>query len=363
MAVGSDRTRKHKITIDNTKVIGSGSHTDIPVLITLDMLDDEVVDAGSNTAQNGGGDIQFSSDASGTNQLDLDVVSFVTNATPSSRECEMWVKVTSVSTSGDTDIYIWYNTPSASTQPAVTAPFGRNAAWSLAEVAVLMEDATPVDHAGNHTLSLAGSLTNIAGPFGRANSFAGDDRLSNTDAALRDILTTHDTTVSLITRKSAYVSQAPAISWDGTDDFIIYPFNDLPVPASSIRVFWRDVGGNQVLDATADKSNTWVHGSFTTRASNDHEYYENGTSFKTMSNTGSAGPFTTVFIGGWQATLEDFDGDIAQVVVWKTARTTGWITTEFNNRNAPATFATAGTPEEVGGVTTRRYSFSLTGVG
>ena len=112
--------RTHPITIDNTKVIGSGSHTSFPVLITLDDLDSEVTDAGSNSALNGGGDIRFTSDEAGATWLNLDVVEFVTNATPSSQRCEMWVKVPSISTSADTTIYIWYNKTGES-QPAVLA--------------------------------------------------------------------------------------------------------------------------------------------------------------------------------------------------------------------------------------------------
>ena len=106
MAFPTGWGRKQKITIDNTKVSGSSALTNFPALITLDHLDAEVVDAGSNSALNGGGDVRFSSDAAGTTQLPCEVVSFVTNATAGSRKCQVWVKIPSVSYNADTDIYI-----------------------------------------------------------------------------------------------------------------------------------------------------------------------------------------------------------------------------------------------------------------
>ncbi len=69
--------RKQKITIQSTQVVGSGSHSDLPVLVTLDHLDTEVVDAGSNSALNGGGDIRFSTDSAGSTQLACEIVDFV----------------------------------------------------------------------------------------------------------------------------------------------------------------------------------------------------------------------------------------------------------------------------------------------
>ncbi len=129
MAFPSAWAQKQTITIDNTKVSGTGSHTNVQVLITLDHLDSTVVDAGANSALNGGGDIRFSSDSAGVTQLACEVVEFVTNATPASRACEIWVKVPSVSTSIDTVIYIWYK-KAAEVQPAVTTTYGRNAVWT-----------------------------------------------------------------------------------------------------------------------------------------------------------------------------------------------------------------------------------------
>ncbi|MEZ5759198.1 MAG: hypothetical protein R3D86_13340 [Emcibacteraceae bacterium] len=105
MAFPTGWGRKQKITIQSSKVAGSGSHSNFPVLITLDMLDAEIVDADSNSALNGGGDIRFSTDSAGSTQIACEVVEFVTNASSGSRRCEIWVKVPSLSTSANTDIF------------------------------------------------------------------------------------------------------------------------------------------------------------------------------------------------------------------------------------------------------------------
>tara|TARA_R110002096_G_scaffold416576_2_gene619334 strand:+ start:157158 stop:157517 length:360 start_codon:yes stop_codon:yes gene_type:complete len=107
MAFPTGWGRKQKITIQSSQVSGIGSHVDFPLLVTLDHLNSEIVDTGSNSALNGGGDIRFSSDSAGTVQLACEIVSFVTNASEPNRKCEIWVKVSSVSTSVNTDIFKW----------------------------------------------------------------------------------------------------------------------------------------------------------------------------------------------------------------------------------------------------------------
>jgi hypothetical protein len=315
----------------------TGSHTDFPVVLKTSDFPAAAIDGGASSLLNGGGDLRAYTSSAKTTQLPLDVVLFVTGGTP---DIEVWVKVPTAATSNT--IFLEADAVETS-QPAVTNAFGRNAVWSEAEVAVLMEDATPVDHTGNHTLSLAGTLTEIAGPFGSALSFGTSSRISNSDAVLRDILTTYDTTINVTSRRAAYVSNVGGLSWDGVDDFIIYPYDGF---ADSVRVFWRDLGGNMMSATTVDNTNQWVRHAFTTRASNDHEHYEYGASVDTSTNTGTAGAFTAFYIGGFGAVAQDFNGDISQVIVWATARTSNWVATQDDNEEAASAWGTVGTWSE-----------------
>ncbi len=120
--------RKQAITINSNLVKGSTDLIDFPVLITLEHLNEEVVDGGANSALNGGGDIRFSSDAAGDNQLAIEVVKFVTSATSANRKCQIWVKIPSLSTTTDTTIYIWYN-KTGEVQPPANDPYGSQAVW------------------------------------------------------------------------------------------------------------------------------------------------------------------------------------------------------------------------------------------
>ena len=289
----------------------TGSHTDFPVLLKAADFPSAAIDGTTNALNNGGGNlVAYTSDAKSA-QLAVHVVSFVSSGSPSA---EVRIKIGTADV-GET-IYIEADNVQTS-QPAATCTYGSEAIWTGAEVAVLMEDSTPIDHTGNHTLSSAGTLTNISGPFGQANSFAGNDRLSNSDSSLKDILSTYDTTISLISRDTAYRSDVAALSFDGTDDFIIYPFDSKN--GDGPRVFWRDIGGS-IIDPNGEAlANTWVHTSFTTRASDDHECYTNGVSVDTSTYSGTAGPFTTFYIGGFCLSSQDFDSHIAQVIVWQTA--------------------------------------------
>ena len=141
MAFPTGWNRKAPLVIQNGQVSGSGSHTNFPVLLTEDNFPSEIFDAdGSNPAQNGGGDLRFSSDSAGTTQLPVEVVSFVTDNDPANGTAEIWVKVASVSTSADTTIYVWYNTAGTESQPAVTDTYGRNAVWSDYQAVYHLDD-------------------------------------------------------------------------------------------------------------------------------------------------------------------------------------------------------------------------------
>jgi len=318
----------------------TGTHTDFVIVLKTADFPAAAIDGGASSISNGGGNLRIYTDASKTTQLPVDVVRFVAGGTP---DAEVHSKTPTAATSGT--VFVEADSV-ATTQPAVTDTYGRNAVWSGAELCLLMESATPVDRTGNNTIAVAGSPTSIAGAFGTALSFAGDDRLSSTDATLRDILTTYDTTVSIVCRRTGYGSNLAAYSWDGSDDFVAYPY-DATTPFRT-RVYWRDIANIQA-NTGVDYSSIWLRQTFTTRASNEHEMYANGESLSTNTSTGAAGPFTAFYVGGFGASSQDFNGDIAQVIVWKTARADSWEATESANQSAPSSWGTVGTWSDSGG--------------
>lgn len=99
---------RKKITVDNTKV--SAALTDFPVLISLSSDTDLASDA-----QNDGDDILFTA-SDGVAKLSHEIESF--NGT--SGQLVAWVKIPSLSSSTDTDIYMYYGHAGAGNQQNAT---------------------------------------------------------------------------------------------------------------------------------------------------------------------------------------------------------------------------------------------------
>lgn len=117
------------------------------LLVNKDMLPVSVIDAGSASAQNGGGDIRFTNDSAGTQRLPIEVVDFFPDSVSGNRRCEIWVNMSGFEPSTGTDkvIYGWCKGPNTMQQPGPSMPFGAEAVWST-------QDYRAVQHGNNsHT--------------------------------------------------------------------------------------------------------------------------------------------------------------------------------------------------------------------
>jgi len=130
MAFPTGFTQRAKITVDHTKV--TGTPTGFILTVTKDMLATTMIDAGAVSAQEGGGDIHFTADEAGTQELPREVVDFHPDATSGNRRCEIFVNTTGYepSSSVDTVYYVWWKGPTIMQQPAPCNPFGAEAVWS-----------------------------------------------------------------------------------------------------------------------------------------------------------------------------------------------------------------------------------------
>ncbi len=138
---GSEWGRKCRLLIQAGQV--AADLTNFPVLITEVNLPSEMVDAGNtHHAENGGGDIMFSSDDAGANQLACQIVTFTTIANPASAKVQIWVNVPFVSSSSNTPIWVWYNSP-GKTQPAPSDMFGSESVWDTNYVVIQHMDEDP----------------------------------------------------------------------------------------------------------------------------------------------------------------------------------------------------------------------------
>jgi hypothetical protein len=160
-----------KITIDNTKVEGTASHADFPVLISHTDPNMRSTTNGGYVENVNGYDIIFTN-SSGT-QIDHRLVSY--NA--STGAIEAWVEVPSLSTAADTDIYIYFGKEGVASDPSTAGTFAGNykAVWPLDE----NPSGTVSDYTSNsNTMSSSGSMTSgdeVSAMVGNGLDFDGTD--------------------------------------------------------------------------------------------------------------------------------------------------------------------------------------------
>lgn len=348
MAFPSGWGRKHAITIDNTKVSGSGSHTNFPVAIGLDHLNTEVVDAGSNSAQNGGADIRFTSDAEGTTQLPLHVVSFVTDATAGNRKCLIFVLVPSLSTSADTTIYVWYNNSSASAY-AVTDTYGRNAVWAQYEAVIIGNEAsgTLVDSTGNGYDATLTSGTQTA--TSTNHPLAG---MTWIDFDGSSYYTLASSSGMLDGSANMFLS-----AWHVNDNNfrfrgLIGNRNNSPSDTNWFQTFTRPQSGakktgtEDYIEATSIYSTGVLHFSAFQHTGSELNIYTDGVlngQDTTISVTSGITGVADYRLGTYYSASSKMDG---RAGLWKAGLGTysaDWLLTEYNNISSMSTFASAGT--------------------
>lgn len=346
--------RKHAIVIDNTKVSGGGSHSDFIYFVTLDDIHAEVVNAGSNSALNGGGDIRFSSDSAGTTQLACHVINFVTNATAGSRRCLIAVNLPSLSTSSDTTFYVWYN-KTGETQPAVGDAFGRNAVYANCIGAYHLGGSSKVDLTGNgKTLTAAtGTTANVAGLFdGNAAQFANDGLQSGTSA----YNTENVYSVELLW-------QSDGTAWDqygyvfniggfDTSDGGVTLVRDGDADDNSIRFESYVVGASNSAIygfAAAPATNVWKTSHITTdRTSPRTRFYVDGSPVAAENTSHVRGNSSArLMLGEGVAYGDQADITMEFCLIYDNYLSADFVTTRHEMMLNHSSFAAAGTPEDV----------------
>jgi len=126
-------------------------------------------------------------------------------------------------------------------------------------------------------------------------------RVTTPTVELRDLPATHDFAIAFWFRSNGAAGGDTAISWNGTDDLLIQPHE----ASGQARIFWRDLGGNIITVAGAASDLTVHHFCFVSRATNDHRAFVDGVEIGSSTATGTAGPFTDFWIGGWSSTAWD----------------------------------------------------------
>jgi hypothetical protein len=348
MAFPTGWNRKCSLTIDHTKV--SADQSNLPVLFTVDNLPSEMFDAdGSYPANSDGGDIRFSSDSAGATQLPVEVVYFLRDNTPANGLAEVWVNVTSVSSTVDTVVYVWYNNSSA-TMPAVTDTYGRNAVWSNSYKLV---------HHGNNTNN--GDMTDATGngwgttaaasygsPYETTGVWSGGKALALVDtSACAMVGGSTGITLPFSFEFWNYYNRAANI-WCGGIGQSSWDFNTANCTMNAAdNGAWRLMVNNWGMQFTLTHPlQSWQQVAVTYDGTNALSY-GSGTYHDTYNHTEASVNNTQQYYYGsnWDWT---WPGYFDEVRVSTVVRSASWISSSYNSQNSPSTFITEGTPASVG---------------
>jgi hypothetical protein len=335
---------RKKIVIDSDQV--AGNLANFPMLFTI--TDSDL----KNKAQPDGDDIYFTS-SDGKTKLNHEIESY--NNT--NGELIAWVNITSLSSSTDTVIYMYYGNPSALDQSNVTGVWDENfvAVYHLSETPT----GTVYDSTSNNidlTPNAMEAGDQVVGPIDGSINFDGDpERLASSNTITIESFTFE-----------AWVSSD---SWSGWHAFASV--------ADSGGTLWRDFGSyndDPFIDsdgitydiAQFQSGSAWRHivGRYNDSAgSNRLRGFINGTITGDTANPSLSSLTGYVALGSlyWTGSWEDyFDGRLDEVRISNISRSNDWIATEFKNQNDTNSFYSVFAEELIGYQWVELYNYGTT---
>ncbi|MFC1982681.1 DUF2341 domain-containing protein [Chloroflexota bacterium] len=319
---------RKKITVDNTKV--SATLTDFPVLISLSSDTDLASDA-----QDDGDDILFTA-SDGVAKLSHEIESF--NGT--SGQLVACVKVPSLSSSADTDIYMYYGHAGAGNQQNATFVWDSN----YMMVQHLQETTGGANAIQNSTSNTNhGTDTNdptlgATGKIDNAITFDGtNDFIAIADSSSLD--TSGNITIEAWIKHANMNNVEHIISHhDSTakTGYLLNQFsnNNFRAQLGNGVAAWPAVSAEST-NAYTD-SNAWYYVVFTSDGTT-WRFYVNGAADGSGSTVSIAASTKDVWIGDDvnAPATRYWEGTIDEVRISDTARTDDWIQVSYNNQQYP----------------------------
>jgi len=346
-------TYRKNITLNEAQVSGTSAHANFPMYI--DITDSNL----QANAQNDADDVYFTLN-DGTTKLAHEIVSY----NSSNGQVKAWIKIPSLSATSNTTIYMYYGNPSAANQENIGNVWSEyKGVWHLEEnpaaTAPQILDSTSNDNKGTSNGSMVSGNSGV-GKLGNALTFDGtNDSISMGDpsngsldvGASEDftlqgwVKTTHTTSGIQILAKGA----SGGATGDG---YKIY----LNAPTSGRIGYRLDGALGGAVESTPGNSysgvnnGSWRFVTVTFDRDGSSVIYIDGISRVTTSissvgneSLANANNFYIGRIDGGQY----WNGSLDEIKVVNTLRNSDWISTEYNNQNNPAAFATFGTQELV----------------
>jgi len=333
-----------KVTVASAEV--GATLTDFPVYVDLADLP-----AGFHTnVKTDGGDIRVTR-SDGTTECAREVVTYdsVTDTG------ELHFKANSLSSTVDTDFYIYYGNSGAS-EPAASATYGAENVWDSNYKAVYhlndLTTSTVKDSTAsgkNGTKLAANEPIQTTGQLGYAQEFDGtNDEIDLGSIVSSDPLMINgsDITISFWARIDDTGDTYQRIVDKSTAGSYAGGYGVHVDPGTNLVELWADGGvwitsNSQTFGGFKYYACTGVSGAAT------GEIYVNGAA-DTASRTARTIQNTTanMKIGTWNhSTAREFNGALCELRISNTIRSADWIAAEYSNQSVTTTFYTAGSEE------------------
>lgn len=334
------------IVIDNTQVSGSGDFSSFPIFFSDSLSYLKTVTNGGAVTSDNGYDIIFTSDSSGSVQLDHEIERY----SSSTGQFEAWVRVPTLAYSADTTIYMFYSSASVSTSQE-----NPSSVWD--------SDYVEVTHmAEDPSVSTDGDCAGVYKPICDSTS-------NNNDFYAGGTMTSSDR----VEGKVGY-----SYDLDGIDDFLLVPNSTslsaatgagqartlslwlnmtsavdgglIADKASSRLHYWLraqgidgDITGGVASSGTYLDSNpapgegSWKYITLTYDGSNQSLYVDGSLNNGPVTATAPADDTNVLLLGGG-VTGTYMDAYFDELRISKIARSADWISTEYNNMSSTSTF-------------------------
>ncbi|MEQ8325507.1 MAG: DUF2341 domain-containing protein, partial [Vicingaceae bacterium] len=332
------------LTIQSSQV--PGDLANFPVLISFSSPDIRTVSDGGHVENANGYDIIFSSsnNCGELSQLNHQIESYSSNVTTGT--IIAWVNVPAVSSSTDTEIFMYYGSS------AITSDQSTGGAFDYDYVSVYHLHDDFIDGASNGIDGTNNGSTDVTGKIADGQNFvsASSQFIDLGNPAALNFATTDWTLSAWV--KTTSTAQANIVSNGGDNGGgVRYVIAGNEGSANKLTLTTDDNATKRQSNSTSNiNDNTW-HYVVGVRDGTTLRTYVDGVAEGTntvpggynLSNTSQQNAY--IGCGASQptsTTIKYFDGDIDEVRVSKVFRSPNWTATEFNNQDSPGTFFTAG---------------------
>jgi len=303
------------ITINSSQV--DADLTNFPILVNItdiDLRDD---------AQNDGDDIAFILYSDNSTKLNHEIELF----NGSTGEFYAWVNITSLSSSVDTKIWMYYNNSGCSNQQNVNGVWDSNhlMVHHLNETSGTHYDSTSNGNNGTWNDVDGQGSQDATGTINGANDFDGNDDSVSLD---NQITFTNGYSLMFWAKRDDVTNGGPLGKEDDDDNYVRFI-------ADTTTLRLQDSNSENKEWFSSFNTDVWYYIAIT-KQSNLWEAYRNGVSLGTV-----AGAFDLLInaIGDcYLSSVYNFDGIIDEVRISNTVRNSSWIETTYNTITNSSTF-------------------------